>query len=147
MTTTASDLYEQDYNLWLEQTSQQLRSRAFTQLDLENLIEEIEDMGRSQKNALASNTAILLMHLLKYQYQPSKRSSSWRSTIVEHRRRILRALKSSPSLQPYLREIFPECYEEARVDAATETQLPMDSFPAKCPFTMEEVLNPKFLPE
>jgi hypothetical protein len=150
----SSSLYEEDYNLWLEQTSQQLRDAfggqnlyAFKQLDFENLIEEIEDMGRSQKNALASNTTILLMHLLKYQYQPDKRSSSWRSTIVEHRRRILRALKNSPSLKPYLQEIFSECYEDARVDAATETQLPLDSFLPECPFALEEVLNPEFLPE
>jgi hypothetical protein len=146
-TTTSSHLYEQDYQQWLEQTINQLQHRAFSQIDLDNLIEELKDMGKAQKNALASNTTILLMHLLKYIYQPQKRTASWRRTIVEHRRRILRTFKNSPSLKPYFEHIFTECYAETRVDAATETQLPIETFPEECPLAIAEILNPEFLPE
>ncbi len=146
-TSASSHLYDQDYQQWLEAIITQLENRAFDQIDLTHLIEELEDMGKAEKNALASNTTILLMHLLKYMYQPSKRTASWRRTIVEHRRRILRAFKNSPSLKPYFESIFAECYAEARVDAATETQLPLDTFPQECPLAIEDILNPEFLPE
>jgi len=146
-TPISSNLYEQDYQQWLEQTISQLQNRTFHQLDLDNLIEALEDMGKAEKHAIASNTTILLMHLLNYIYQPNKRTSSWRRTIVEHRRRILRAFKNSPSLKPYFESILDECYAEARVDAATETQLPIETFPQQCPLAIEDVLNPEFLPE
>jgi hypothetical protein len=141
-------LYKQDYQEWLEETVNLLRNRSFDLLDLENLIDEIEDMGKNQKDALESNLIILLMHLLKYQYQPQKRidSNSWRHTIVEHRRRLLRSLKKNPSLRCYFDEVFDECYQDARQDAKTETQLPLNTFPKVCPFSKEEILNPDFLP-
>ncbi|MFN5565640.1 MAG: DUF29 domain-containing protein, partial [Pseudanabaena sp.] len=71
-------VYEQDYLMWLEMTSEQLRTGKLENLDIENLLEEIEAMARKEKVALESNLEILLMHLLKYQYQVNKRTSSWR---------------------------------------------------------------------
>ena len=141
-------LYQRDYQEWLDETTKLLRDRSFDFLDLENLIEEIEDMGKSQKDAVESNLIILLMHLLKYKYQPEKRidSNSWRYSIVEHRRRLLRAFKKSPSLRRYFDEVFDECYHDARQDTKTETQLPLNTFPELCPFSKEEILNPNFLP-
>ncbi|MFM7372971.1 MAG: DUF29 domain-containing protein, partial [Sphaerospermopsis kisseleviana] len=84
----SSNLYNEDFYLWIETTAKQLKNGNFAEIDLENLIEEIESMGRSEKRALKSNLLILLMHLLKYKYQPDKRSNSWLSTIFEPRRRL-----------------------------------------------------------
>jgi hypothetical protein len=141
------NLYEQDYYLWLEKTAQILKEGNLQRLDLPNLIEEIEDMGRSEKRTIESNLIIVLIHLLKYKYQPSKRSNSWKFTIKEHRRRLKKNLQESPSLKNYFAEIFAECYQDARDLAATETGLPIDTFPPASPFTFEEALNPDYLPD
>lgn len=138
-------LYEQDYYLWIEKTVEQLRQNQLQEIDIQNLIEELETMGRSEKRAIQSNLTVLLMHLLKYKYQPNKRSQSWRSTIVEHRRRLLILFKDSPSLKGYSQEIFAECYQDARQDAATETQLKVSVFPDECPFNLEVVLKVDYL--
>ena len=95
-TTSHIQIYEQDFSLWLEQASQLLREGNLTALDIENLIEEIECMGRSEKQAIKSNLEIILMHLLKYKYQPEKRSNSWRYTLLKHHRRLDEAFKTSP---------------------------------------------------
>lgn len=140
-------LYEQDFNLWLESTVNCLRDRKLSQMDYEHLIEELESMGRSDKNALKSNLRILLMHLLKYQYQPEKRSNSWRYTITEHRQRIRDSLEDSPSLKPFLREIFAKCYQDSRKLAADETGLSIHQFPQQCPFELDDILNLDYLPK
>lgn len=136
-----STLYEQDYLLWLEATAQLLREGHLSALDTTNLLEEIEDMGRSEKRAVYSNLKILLMHLLKDKYQPEKRSNIWVATIVEHRQRLKKAFKESPSLQPYFVEIFNECYQDARELVTAETGIAIEVFPAETPFTSEETLN------
>ena len=140
-------VYEQDYSLWLEMTAEQLRAGRLENLDIENLLEEIEAMARKEKVALESNLEVLLMHLIKYQYQVNKRSSSWRYTIDEHRSLILKALKVSPSLKSYLKQVFEDCYQEGRRKAAIETGLDISTFPMRSPFSQEETLNPDFLPE
>ncbi|MGB5594980.1 MAG: DUF29 domain-containing protein [Crocosphaera sp.] len=140
-------LYEKDYYLWLEETVQLLREGKLRELDVSNLIEEIEDMGISQKNALESNLIILLMHLLKWKYQPEKQSGSWRGSIREHRRRILKAFKNSPSLKRYFEEVFNESYQEARKQAADETELSLNIFPESCPFEIEQILDSEYLPQ
>ncbi len=140
-------LYDKDYCLWLEETVQLLREGRLSELDVTNLIEEIEDMGISQKNALESNLIVVLMHLLKWKYQPTKQSGSWRRSIREHRRRILKAFRNSPSLKRYFEEIFDESYQEARKQAADETELSLNTFPEICPFKFEQVLNMDYLPE
>lgn len=139
-------LYEQDYYLWLEVTAQLLREGQLSALDAANLLEEIEDMGRSEKRAVYSNLKMLLMHLLKYRYQPEKRSNSWRASIVEHRQKLKKAFQESPSLQPYYTEIFNECYQDTRELAAAETGLPIENFPVETPFTSEEILNSDYVP-
>jgi hypothetical protein len=142
-----SNLYNQDYALWLEITCQQLAEKRFGDLDLPNLLEELGDMGRSEKRALTSNLIVVLIHLLKYAYQPQKRSNSWRFTIKEHRRRIQELLRTSPSLKAYLLQNLDECYLEARDLAATETGLDLSAFPEANPFTPEQTLDRGFLPE
>lgn len=145
--TTNSNLYEQDFYLWIETIAKQLKTGRFAEIDLENLIEEIESMGRSEKRALESNLVVLLMHLLKYKYQPEKRTNSWLSTILEHRRRLNRNLQDSPSLKKYFLKIFSECYQDARQQAAIETGLLIDNFPAESPFSEDRCLNKDFLPD
>lgn len=139
--------YESDYCLWLEATAKLLRERRLTEIDFDNLIEEIEGMSRSEREAFFNNLNIVLMHLLKYRYQPTKRSNSWRSSIREHRKRILRSFRNSPSLKPYFTKIFLECYQDAREKAADETGLPLVKFPEQCPFSQEEILNTEYLPD
>ncbi|MDJ0598446.1 MAG: DUF29 domain-containing protein [Crocosphaera sp.] len=141
------NLYDKDYYLWLEETAQLLREGKLTELDVNNLIEEIEDMGRSEKKAVKSNLKILLCHLLKYKYQPEKRSRSWLSTIFEHRDRLDDDFADSPSLKRYFDEVFESCYQKARKQASIETGLPLEIFPINCPFTFEQVLNMDYLPE
>jgi hypothetical protein len=145
--TTNTNLYEQDFYLWIEITAKQLKAGNFTEIDLENLIEEIESMGRSEKRALESNLVVLLMHLLKYKYQPEKRSKSWLSTMFEHRRRLNKQFQDSPSLKKYFLETFAECYQDARQQASIETGLDLDIFPVDSPFNTDECLNKEFLPE
>ncbi|MCM0592325.1 MAG: DUF29 domain-containing protein [Gloeotrichia echinulata IR180] len=145
--TSCSQLYDQDFYLWIQTNIELLQQGRLTELDLENLIEELTTMGRSEKKATRSNLEVVLMHLLKYRYQAEKRSGSWRATIREHRKRLRLAFVESPSLQPYFYEVFSECYDHARLLAADETELHLATFPQQSPFTPEQVLDPDFLPE
>ena len=140
-------LYETDFNLWIEQTVKQLKTGQLNELDLTNLIEEIDSMGRSDKREIRNRLEVLIMHLLKWQYQPEKQTVSWTSTINEQRRAIRRILKDSPSLKPYLRDNLNECYQEARKDAAKETKLLILIFPVDCPFSPEQILDSDYFPE
>ncbi|EAM47679.1 DUF29 domain-containing protein [Crocosphaera watsonii WH 8501] len=142
-----TNLYDKDYCLWLEETIQVLREGRLTELDISNLIEEIEDMGISQKKAVKSNSRILLMHLLKWKYQPTKRSKSWKSSIIEHRKRIRDSFEDSPSLKVYFANNFDLCYQDARELAAAETGLSIDEFPIESPFFEQDTLKPDYFPE
>lgn len=142
-----SDLYEEDYHLWLMNTIHQLQHGKLAKVDMVNLIEELEAMGRSEKSAISSNLRILLMHLLKYKYQSEKRTNSWLFTIREHRKRLRDDFKSSPSLKRYFLDVFQECYQDARELAADETGLSINTFPVESPFSQEDTLNPDYLPE
>ncbi|MDX2241724.1 MAG: DUF29 domain-containing protein [Leptolyngbyaceae cyanobacterium bins.302] len=139
--------YETDFVQWVEVTVKQLRNQNYAAVDWANLIEEIEDMGRRERKALKSNLIVVLLHLLKWEFQPEQQSGSWRSSIREHRRRLNDDLQDSPSLVPYLQDVFAECYTNAREQAADETDLPLTMFPEVCPYTIEQVLDSNFLPE
>jgi hypothetical protein len=141
-----NSLYAQDYHLWLEYTVDLLKNKKFLELELENLIEEIESMGRSEKNALRSNLRVLLMHLLKYKFQPQNRANSWLYTIYEHRQRLQEAFVDSPSLKYYYKEVFDSCYQHARKEASIETGLPLSIFPKDYPFSVDETLDSDFFP-
>ena len=144
---TTKILYETDFNLWLGEIVNLLRKGEIEKLDLENLAEEIEDMGNSRKDALESNLIRILQHLLKWKYQPQKRTNSWKASITEHSLRLNKAFKRSPSLKPYFEDVFGECYQDARLITAQETGLDICVFPEICPFEQINVLNPKYLPE
>jgi len=140
-------LYEQDFFAWVGEQVGALRSGQTHRLDIENLAEEIEDMGRSQRRAVKSALIIILSHLLKYRYRPDRRTNSWRATIREHRRCVRDELADSPSLRPYIERILDDYYQDAREAAADESGLPIVTFPAACPFALEQVLDRNFLPE
>ena len=140
-------LYEEDFFLWLETTALLLKESRFNEIDIANLVEEIECMGRSEKRSITSNLEVLLMHLLKYKYQPQKRTNSWRLTIYEHRDRVIQGLEESPSLKRYYQEKFLSCYQKARKKASIETGLKILTFPEDCPFELELILDSDYLPE
>ena len=140
-------LYDRDYVQWIEATLQQLRDRDYEQVDWENLLEEIEDMGKRERQALRSNLVVVLLHLLKWQFQPEYRTGSWAGSITEHRRRILDLLDDSPSLKSVIPEGLEKCYKSARKQAHQETGLALNLFPPECPYAVEEILDDDFCPE
>jgi len=133
--------YDQDFYTWTQQMAIALRQQNWTALDIENLAEEIEALGKSDRRALKSRLEILIMHFLKWQFQPSQRSNSWKATVTEQRLRIQDLLSDSPSLKNYLSEILPTAYQNGRQLAADETGLTLDTFPATCPYSDEQLLE------
>ena len=145
--TKSQTLYETDYLQWIETTVEKLQSQDYANVDWENLIDEIADMGRSERRSLKSNLIVILVHLLKWQFQQERRTGSWEGSIVEHRRRVKEALSESPSLKPYLESMFAECYIQAVKQAKAETRLPLETFPLQCPYKLTDVMDDEFLPE
>jgi hypothetical protein len=140
-------LYERDFYLWLEQQAALMREGRLDELDAANLLEEIESMGRKDKKAIKSNLAIVLLHLLKHQFQPKRRSRSWLDSILEHRQRLRDDLEESPSLRGHLEAVLPEAYADARARAITQTGLSEREFPRASPYTLEQALDPNYLPD
>jgi hypothetical protein len=141
------NLYEKDYYLWIDKTIFLLENYQFSELDLENLIEEIKSISISQQKALKSNLSVILWHLLKYLQEPEKQTRSWALNLFEHRERIEEDLENSPSLKSFLtEENFKKCYNKARKKAAIETGINLDKFPNDCPFTLAEALDFEFIP-
>jgi hypothetical protein len=140
-------LYERDFNLWVEEQARLLKQGRLEQLDIANLVEEVEDLGAAEKKAVQSNLVVVLKHLLKHRFQPGRRSRSWLSSIAEHRRRLRNDLKISPSLRPYARDVFEQCYEDGRRQALIETGLAPDAIPPLAPWSLEQALDPDFLPD
>ncbi len=145
--TYTKTLYDADFVQWSSRTAQLLREHRFEDLDLEHLIEEIEDLGNRHRDALESQLTRLLMHLLKYEFQPEQRSGSWLGSIKEARKQIKRLCRRYPSLKLHLEQCWEDCYADAIEDASDETGLPQSQFPAHCPYAIAEVLNPDFLPD
>lgn len=142
-TEKSQSLYEQDFYQWTQEMAAVLRNGCFDQLDIENIAEEIESLGRSDRRELKSRLTVLLMYLLKWHYQPEQRSNSWRATITEQRIRILDFLSESPILVNYLKNEVDRCYNNAKDLAADETGLIPTTFPQDCPYLLTEVLEQK----
>jgi Domain of unknown function DUF29 len=141
-----ADLHSVDYVSWVESTVAKLRQQDYANVDWHHLIEEIEEMGRSERRSLKNNFIVVVVHLLKWQYQPALRGGSWAGSIVEHRRRVRDAIDDSPSLKPYLQEAYLGWYTDAVRQAIAETQLAPDIFPVQCPYELTEILDFDFLP-
>lgn len=147
--TKKRDLYNTDFLAWAEETLELLRSQQWQDLDLENLIEEIADLGKSQQHALQSSLRLILMHLLKWKYQSDRQSHSWKITINRERLNIDEYLEESPSLRRFLsdREWIDKTYQRARREAMVETNLALATFPVACPFSILEILDLDFYPQ
>jgi hypothetical protein len=140
------DLYQRDYYTWTGLQPRALRERQISGLDWENLAEEVEDLGKAERHRLESHLELLLMHLLKWVYQPKRCSRSWRYSIEEHRYRADRELRSNPGLKSSLSEILLETYDAARLSARRETTLELAKFPETCRWSVEDVMRNDFWP-
>jgi Domain of unknown function DUF29 len=140
-------LYETDFYAWTQEQARLLRERRFNDLDLDNLVDEVESVGSSEKREIRSRLKVLLTHLLKWKFQPGLRGNSWRRTIHEQRENITDIVESSPSLRNYLLKAVHTAYVGATVAASEETGLAIGIFPEENPFSSEEMFDPEFLPE
>jgi hypothetical protein len=138
--------YETDFYSWAMTQSALLRAGKLADADIENIAEEIESMGRSEKRELVNRLSVLLMHLLKWQAQSAGRCTSWRLTIEEQRSRLVSHLADNPSLKSSLPASVADGHRLARLGAARETGLELASFPADCPWTYAQITDPDFWP-
>lgn len=138
--------YSNDFFNWIKQHIAILKEHRLEEIDIEHLIEELEDMGKSNVRELESRLIVLIAHLLKWQFQSDKRSSSWNGSIVEQRVRLLRLLKKMPSLKRELQSAIEDAYGDAILIASRETGLPETIFPRLCSYSVEQLLNIEFYP-
>jgi hypothetical protein len=142
-------LYESDFYRWIQHTSTALKAKDFDQVDWDNLIEEIESMGRGERKELKSRLIVLIEHLLKLLYWDAEKAWSglgWRSTVIEQRRQIQLTLEDSPSLRSALLEMCPDAYQQAREDVLLKSQLSEAAIPSEPPYAFSDLLNPRYLP-
>jgi uncharacterized protein DUF29 len=139
--------YETDFYTWTQAQAEALRAKNVAALDLANLAEEIESLGNEQAHAVESHLVIVLTHLLKWGYQPQRRSRGWRTSVRVGRQQIARRLRRNPGLRPDLPALLTDAYVDARTRAMDDTSLPLATFPETCPWTVDQVLNEEFLPE
>jgi Domain of unknown function DUF29 len=138
--------YDSDFHLWSQTQAAAIREGRFAEIDLENVAEEIESLGRSDKREIKSGMEILLIHLLKWQFQPEKRKNGWHGSIVAARFGVSDLVEESLGLKSFPEQKLAEAYAAARRRAAAETGLSIKRFPAECPYTIAEVMDDNFLP-
>lgn len=146
LTRQAENQYEQDFYAWTQEQSRLLRLGKLQGLDLENLAEEIESLGKQQKQELRNRFGVLIGHLLKWEYQPHLRGKSWKVTIDLQREEIVDLVDENPSLKPYLEEAIARSYKQAIALVVKETPLDKDNLPAECLYTFAQVLDQDFYP-
>lgn len=144
----ASD-YDTDFFEWTQHQAAALAAGHVSELDLVNLAEEIDSLGKRDRRALGSRLEVLMIHLLKWFYQPKRREigHSWEDTILEQRGRIAGILNDSPSLRRQVPDIIFEHYQRARRRANRQTGLPLETLPEMCPWTAEQILDETFWPD
>ncbi len=145
--TIVSSLYEVDFYAWTQEQVILLREQKWSQVDLANVLEEIESLGKQQRQELRNRLGILLGHLLKWQFQPDYRSKSWQATIREQRYRIRKLLDDSPSLKPHLLEAIAYGYELGLALVVQETPLDYGDLPERCSYLLEQILDDAFFPD
>jgi hypothetical protein len=143
----ATTTYERDFYRWTQEQAGLLRAGRLGEVDVEHLIEEIESMGRSEKRELLHRLTVLIAHLLKWRFQPALRSRSWSATIKEQRKMLAIHLEDNPSLKAQLEETARRAYEIAMLSVERETGLEEKSFPAECPFSLDQLLDHQFMPD
>lgn len=142
-------LYNQDFLKWTQQQAEYLQKGYWAKLDVDNLVEELEALGRNEQREIGSYLQVLVMHLLKCQYQPEYRTTSWDTTISNYRDKIQDCLEDAPSLQRFLQDIdwVGKHYRRARRDAAKQMEKSIEILPTECPYTIVQILNPNLLPD
>jgi hypothetical protein len=133
--------YEHDFYGWLVEQARHVRDGRWNAIDRDNLAEEIESLGREQFNKLESALRVLMLHMLKWDQQPEKRSRSWALTVRTQRLEVEDVLSDNPSLKPRIAEAIARGYRKARVEAAKETGLDEHVFPASCPYDWDEIIK------
>lgn len=139
-----ANLYETDFYAWTLEQSKLLKNSDFESLDIVNLVEEIESLGKQQRQELRNRLGVLIGHILKWNHQPERRSKSWWATIREQRREVLQLLQENPSLKPYLEEAIAFAYESGLDLVVRETPLDYSDLPESCAYTPEQLLDPEF---
>ncbi|MEA5450960.1 DUF29 domain-containing protein [Leptolyngbya sp. CCNP1308] len=141
-----ASLYETDFYAWTQQQTQLLEHNLWEKLDLPHLVEELQDLGRRERQELRNRLSVLLGHLLKWQYQPEQQGNSWRATIREQRTQVQLVLSDNPSLKPYLAEALAIAYQLGQDLAVQDTGFDYRIFPVDCPYTLAQILDPAFFP-
>lgn len=142
-----TSLYDSDYAAWLERQRAALAEGRFDSIDRDNLAEELKDMGNSERDAVQSHMAVLMEYFLKLQFSPDAAPrNGWLRTVREQRRQLDRKLKRSPSLKPFAERCLAECYADARGDAALDPSVTESALPAECPYSLDQLRDPGFLP-
>jgi hypothetical protein len=139
--------YEKDYYSWLMKNAGLLRDSRLSEIDADHIAEELEAMGRSEKRELINRLSVLIAHLLKWQYQAVRRSRSWRNPISTQRIDIQELLENSPSIRHEIGAKIDKSYEKAKLMAEGQTGIDKENFPARCPFSFEDILDVDFFPE
>lgn len=147
MSSSNQHLHDSDFYAWTQETARLLKEGKLREVDVMNVAEEIEDMGKSEKRGVVSQLSRLMTHLLQWQYQPTLRGNSWKNTIKASRIEIMDFFKDSPSLKNEVKSKFEVAYAKAILIAANETGIDEALFPQACPFSLEECLNDNFWPE
>ncbi len=140
-------LHDQDFYAWALENASLLRAGQLSEIDVEHLAEELEGMGRSERRELISRLAILFAHLLKWAQQSGRRSASWRNTIKVQRLDARSVLADNPSLSAQADDIVSAAYEKGKLLAANETGFDEQRFPERCPWTLEQALDPEYWPD
>ena len=146
MTTKRNQEYEKDFYAWAIHNAKLLREGNLSKVDIENVAEEIESMGKRERRELINRFAILIAHLLKWEYQPARRSKSWECTIKEQRFELIDLLEESPSLKHEIGEQLSHAYKRALLISGKDTGFDLKTFPKSCPFSLKQILNQKFFP-
>lgn len=139
-------LYELDFYQWAIHNADLLRQGKLNEIDIDNIAEEIEDMGINKKHEIASRLMILIMHLLKWQYQSQRRSRSWKSTISTQRAELEIVFENSPSLKYGIEAVIVKSYKRAMILFEDQTGISKKTLPDVCPYTFEQLSNYDFLP-
>lgn len=139
-------LYESDFYAWANQQAALLRAGNLSAADIEHIAEEIESMGKTEKRELVNRLAVLLLHLLKWQFQPKRRSASWEATIIVQRHDLADHLADNPSLKAQLPAAISRAYSNAAPLAVGETGLPRTTFPTACPWSFDQIMDEGFWP-
>ena len=142
----STNLHDKDFHAWTIEQANLLKSKKLNEIDLDNLIEEIESMGASERNQLQNRLKVLIGHLLKWQYQPDYRTRSWNATIKEQRLSVTGLIEDNPSLKSILEERITKAYPQGVLLAVKETNLEENTFPSSCPYSIKELFDMEFYP-